>query len=177
MTGDYTTILDLGEQAVPLLPLALVAVLALLVAGLLFAAKRLTGRLPPSVALTLWGAFLFHAGVVGFGYWSLWRQQAAARDPAAVVVEIGRIAAPQIRGESGGVYLDLRQRFTVNGETFDYAHRRIRGVGFLFPNVETIPLPLIQQAHVRVTYRGKGEDRQVLKFEIATADLADAQAQ
>lgn len=177
MTGDYTTILDLGQQPIPLTPLGLLIFLALLVTGLLYAARRLAGRIAPGLALTLWAAYLFHAGAVGLGYWSLWRQQAAARDPAAVVIEIGRIAAPQVHGENGGVYRDTHQRFTVNGETFDYTHRSVRGVGFLFPNVEPVPLPLIHAAHVRVTYRGKGEDRQVLKFEIATADLTDAQAQ
>lgn len=174
MAGEYTTVFDLGQQAMPLLPLGLLALLAVFIAGLLFAAKRRIGR---GLALTLCGSYLSYAAAVGFGYWSIWQQQAVARNPAAVVVEIGRIQEPQVRGEGSGLYLDVHQRFTVNDEAFDYAHRSIRVIDFLFPNVEPVPLPLVHKAHVRVTYRGEGADRQVLKFEIATADLAQSQAE
>ena len=42
---------------------------------------------------------------------------------------------------------------------------------FLVPQADLVALPLFQRAQVRVTYFGEGEDRRLLRFEIATSVL------
>ena len=39
------------------------------------------------------------------------------------------------------------------------------------PEADLVALPLFQRAQVRVTYFGEGEDRRLLRFEIATSVL------
>jgi hypothetical protein len=54
---------------------------------------------------------------------------------------------------------------------FVYNHRALRYLDFLVPQPDLVALPLFQRAQVRVTYFGEGEDRRLLRFEIATSVL------
>ena len=39
------------------------------------------------------------------------------------------------------------------------------------PQIDLVALPLFKKAQVRVTYLGEGQDRRLLRFEIATSAL------
>ena len=171
MNSEYTTVFDAGQQAIPLLPLLALALLPLLVLAVLYGARAMLGYAPQGLKLTLWGLYAFHALAVAFGYGSLWQERVAARDAPDAIVETGRLLDSQGRGSISGIFVDATQRFTVNGVTLVYKHRDLLAIGFLFPNFEVVALPLIHKAHVRITYRGEGDDRQLLRFEIASAHL------
>ena len=59
----------------------------------------------------------------------------------------------------------------MNGVEFQYSHRSLRYFDFLVPQADLVPLPLFRSAQVRVTYLGDGENRQLLRFEIAPSAL------
>jgi hypothetical protein len=171
VSTDYTLVFDAGQQDLPLLPLAALALLLLLVLLLLAATRTRRGYVPQGWKLTLWGVYMFHVVAVFYGYGALWHQRDLARDPTGAVTEIGRIAEPQGRGNTSGIFLDAVQRFSVNDQAVVYRNRSLRALGFLYPHFDPVPLPLINKAHVRVTYRGQGDERELVRFEIAATDL------
>lgn len=171
MSNDYTLVFDAGQQELPLLPLAALALLLLIVLVFLVVLRTMRGHVPQGMKQTIWGIYLFHLAAVVYGYGALWHQRDLARDPTGAVTEIGRIAEPQGRGHTSGLFLDAVQRFTVNDQPVVYRNRSLRALGFLYPHFDPVPLPLIHKAHVRVTYRGEGDERELVRFEIAAADL------
>ena len=76
-----------------------------------------------------------------------------------------------VRQAPEGIFVDTKQRFAVNGVEFLYRHRALRYLDFLVPQADLVSLPLFQRAQVRVTYCGEGEDKRLLRFEIATSAL------
>jgi len=174
MESKYTTVLDAGTVTLPALPLILMLAAPVLLLACLHVAKARNWRVSGPIKLGLWAAYASYVPVVTFQYWSLWDAQASAQNANNISVEAGRLDWSTVRQSPDGIFVDTNQRFAVNGVEFLYAHRALRFLDFLVPQADLVPLPLFQHAPVRITYRGEGEDRQLLRFEIATRVL-DAQ--
>lgn len=171
MASRYTTVLDAGSGGLPALPLVLMLATPVLMAACLHVAKARNWRVSRPIKFALWGAYAFYVPVVMFPYWSLWDAQRSARNATAMSIEAGRLDWSTVRQAPEGIFVDTDQRFAVNGVEFQYSHRTLRYLDFLVPKADLVALPLFKKAQVRVTYLGEGEDRQLLRFEIATSDL------
>ena len=102
----------------------------------------------------------------------MWQNQSAAQDSANATVVEGRLADAWVRQKEHSKTTDIYQHFTVRGIEFLQHNRQRSFLDFLIPRAKTPALPLIEGAQVRITYRGEGAHRTILKFEIAAADLA-----
>ncbi len=171
MASDYTTVLDTGSGSLPALPLILMLAAPVLMLACLYVAKARNWHVSRPIKLALWAAYAAYVPVVTFQYWSLWDTQQMARNATAMSVEAGRLDWSSVRQAPEGIFVDTSQRFAVNGVEFQYSHRSLRYFDFLVPQADLVSLPLFQRAQVRVTYLGEGEDRQLLRFEIATSAL------
>jgi hypothetical protein len=171
MAPDYTTVLDAGSGSLPALPLTLILAAPVLMLACLFVAKARHWPVSRPIKFALWTAYVAYAPVVMFQYWSLWDTQQMARNATAMSIEAGRLDWSSVRQAPGGLFIDTDQRFAVNGVEFQYSHRSLRYLDFLVPQADLVSLPLFQRAQVRVTYCGEGEDRRLLRFEIATSVL------
>ena len=176
MASDYTTVLDTGSGSLPALPLILMVAAPVLMLACLYVAKARNWQVSHPIKLALWTAYASYVPIVLFQYWSVWDMQQTARNATNMSVEAGRLDWSTVRQEPAvGIFVDTNQRFAVNGVEFVYRHRSLRYLDFLVPQADLVALPLFQRAQVRVTYLGEGEDRRLLRFEIATSALdADA---
>jgi hypothetical protein len=171
MNSEYTTVLDAGTPALPVVPLIVVLATPIVLLAFRYVAKSRSWRPSGLVRLMLWGVYLSYLPMVALHYWSLWNDQSAARNATLVSVEAGHLDWPTVKATPDGLFLDVNQGFTVNGIEFQYRHHALRHLDFLLPSAELVALPLQAHAQVRITYRGDGDDRQLLRFEIATRDL------
>lgn len=171
MASQYTTVLDTGSGSLPALPLILMLAAPVLLLACLHVAKARNWQVSRPIKLALWAAYAAYVPVVTFQYWSLWDTQQTARNATAMSVEAGRLDWSSVRRAPEGIFVDTSQRFAVNGVEFQYSHRALRYFDFLVPQADLVSLPLIQRAQVRVTYLGDGEDRKLLRLEIATSAL------
>jgi hypothetical protein len=171
MASEYTTVLDTGSGSLPVLPLILMLAAPVLMLACLYVARAREWHISHPIKLALWAAYASYVPVVTFQYWSLWDAQQTARNATAMSVEAGRLDWSAVRQAPDGIFVDTNQRFAVNGVEFLYAHRALRFADFLVPQANLVALPLFQRAQVRVTYFGEGEDRRLLRFEIATSVL------
>lgn len=173
MASDYTTVLDAGSGSLPALPLILMLAAPVLMLACLYVAKGRKWPVSRSIKLALWGAYAAYVPVVMFQYWTLWDTQQTARNATAMSVEAGRLDWSAVGQAPDGIFVDTSQRFAVNGVEFTYRHRSLRFLRFIVPQADLVALPLFKRAPVRVTYLGEGEDRRLLRFEIATSVLDD----
>jgi len=171
MASEYTTVLDTGSGSLPALPLILMLAAPILMLACLYVAKARHWQVSRPIKLALWGAYAAYVPVVTFQYWSLWDTQQMARNATAMSIEAGRLDWSSVRQAPEGIFVDTNQRFAVNGVEFLYSHRSLRYLDFLVPEPDLVALPLFKRAQVRVTYLGEGEDRRLLRFEIATSAL------
>jgi hypothetical protein len=174
MKSEYTTVLDAGTPVLPVVPLIVVLAMPVLLFAFGYVARQRSWRSSGLVRLMLWGVYLSYLPMVAFHYWGLLSDQTTARNATQMSVEAGRLDWPTVSAMPHGLFVDVNQRFTVNGVEFLYRHHTLRYFGFLLPNTDLVALPLNMHAQVRVTYRGDGDDRQLLRFEIATRDLDGA---
>jgi len=121
--------------------------------------------------LFLWVVYLSYAPIVLYQYWTLWSDQTAAHEATRISVEAGRLDRAIIDQTPDGLFVETSQRFKVNGVDFQYRHQSLRYLDFLLPQADLVPLPLTDHPQVRITYRGEGDERQLLRFEVATRDL------
>jgi hypothetical protein len=173
MESKYTTVLDAAVPQFPPVPLIVVLAVPVLLLAFAHVAKARDwrssrGPLKPF----LWVAYLSYAPTVLYQYWTLWNSQTLAQNATQVSVEAGRIDGPVVDQRPDGLFVETNQRFAVNGVDFEYRHQSLRYLDFLLPQADLITLPQVQHAQVRVTYRCEGEERQLLRVEIATRDLA-----
>lgn len=172
MASEYTTVLDTGSGSLPALPLILMLAAPILMLACLYVAKARNWQVSHPIRLALWTAYASYVPIVLFQYWSVWDMQQTARNATNMSVEAGRLDWSTVRQEPAvGIFVDTNQRFAVNGVEFLYRHRSLRYLDFLVPQADLVALPLFQRAQVRITYLGEGEDRQLLRFEIATRVL------
>ena len=171
MKSEYTTVLDAGTATLPALPLILMLATPVLILACTHVARARNWHISRPLKISLWVAYIAYAPVVLFQYWGLWRDQSSAQNATSMSVEAGRLDAPAVYRAPDGLFVEISQDFAVNGVPFQYTHRALRALGFLLPQAELITLPLRDHARVRVTYRGDGEQRQLLRLEIATGDL------
>ena len=173
MESKYTTVLDAAVPQFPPVPLIVVLAVPVLLLAFAHVAKARNwrssrGPLKPF----LWVAYLSYAPTVLYQYWTLWNSQTLAQNATQVSVEAGRIDGPVVDQTPDGLFVETNQRFAVNGVDFEYRHQSLRYLDFLLPQANLVTLPQVQHAQVRVTYRCEGEERQLLRVEIATRDLA-----
>ncbi len=171
MKSEYTTVLDAGTPAFPAVPLIVVLAMPVLLLAFGYVAKSRSWRSSGLARLMLWGVYLSYLPMVAFHYWSLLSDQSTVRNATLVSVEAGRLDWPTVRATENGLFLDVNQGFTVNGVEFQYRHHALRYFDFLLPSAKLVALPLQTNAQVRITYRGEGDDRELLRFEIATRDF------
>jgi len=171
MASEYTTVMDAGSGSLPALPLILMLAAPVLMLACLYVAKARNWHVSRPIKLALWAAYTAYVPVIMFQYWGLWDNQQMARNATAMSVEAGRLDWSSVRQAPEGIFVDTSQRFAVNGVEFRYSHRALRYFDFLVPQADLVSLPLFQRAQVRVTYLGEGEDRRLLRFEIATSVL------
>jgi hypothetical protein len=172
MKSEYTTVLDAGTPAFPPEPLIVVLAVPVLLLAFAHVARARNWRSSAGpLKLFLWLVYLSYAPVVLYQYWVLWSGQTAAQDATTVSVAAGPVDEPAIDQTPDGLFVKTSQSFVVNGVDFQYRHQSLRYLDFLLPQTDLVALPLHDRPQVRITYRGDGEDRQVLRFEIATRDL------
>jgi len=171
MASEYTTVLDTGSGSLPALPLILMLATPVLMLACLYVAKARNWHVSHPIKISLWAAYASYVPMVMFQYWSVWDAQQTARNATAMSVEAGRLDWSTVRQAPDGIFVDTNQRFAVNGVEFLYSHRALRFADFLVPQADLVALPLFQRAQVRITYLGEGEDRRLLRFEIATSVL------
>lgn len=173
MESEYTTVLDAGAAQLPLEPLIVVLAVPILLLAFAHVAKARSWHSSKGpLQLVLWVAYLSYAPMVLYQYWTLWHGRSSAQDATRVSVAAGPVDAAMIDRTPDGLFVETNQRFAVNGVDFDYRHQSLRYLDFLLPQADLVTLPLAEHARVRVTYRDQGEERQLLRFEIATRDLA-----
>jgi hypothetical protein len=167
MKSEYMTVLDAGTPHYPAVPLVVVLAMPVLLLAFAHVAKARRWRSATGpLKLFLWVAYLSYAPMVLYQYWTLWSGQASAQDATQISVAAGPVARPAIDQVPDGLFLETSQRFAVNGVDFQYRHQSLRYLDFLMPHTELVSLPLFDSAQVRITYRGEGDARQLLRFEI-----------
>jgi hypothetical protein len=171
MASEYTTVMDAGSGSLPALPLILMLAAPVLMLACLYVANARKWHVSSPIKGALWAAYAVYAPVVLFQYWSLWDAQQMARNATVVSVEAGRLDWSSVRQAPEGIFVKTDQQFAVNGVEFQYNHRSLRYLDFLLPQADLVALPLFQRAEVRIVYCGEGDDRRLLKFEIATSAL------
>ena len=171
MKSEYTTVLDAGTSALPALPLILMLATPVLILACTHVARARNWHISRPLKISLWVGYIAYAPAVLFQYGGLWHAQNSAQNAASISIEAGRLDAPVVYQAPDGLFVETSQDFAVNGVAFQYTHRALRFLTFLLPQAELVALPLYDHAHVRITYRGDGDDRQLLRFEIATRDL------
>jgi hypothetical protein len=174
MKSEYMTVMDAGAPLFPAIPLIVVLAMPVLILAFAHVGRARDWHSSGPVKLLLWGIYLSYLPMVAFHYWTLWNEQSTARNATRMSVEAGPIDWPHVNQTPDGLFVDTNQGFTVNGVEFLYQHHRLRYFDFLLPSPQLVALPLRMHAHVRITYRGDGDDRQLLKFEIATRDMDGA---
>jgi hypothetical protein len=173
MASEYTTVLDAGSGSLPALPLILMLAAPVLLLACLTVARARNWHVSRPIKVALWAAYASYVPVVMFQYWNLWHTQQMARNATTMSVEAGRIDWSSVRQAPEGIFVATSQRFAVNGVEFQYSHRGLRYLDFMVPQPDLVALPLFRRAQVRVTYFGEGEERRLLRFEIATSDAND----
>jgi len=174
MKPEYTTVMDAGTPAFPTVPLIVVLAMPVLIFAFMHVAKgRKWQSATGAIKLLLWLIYLAYAPTVFYQYWTLWRDQSAAQQANRISVEAGQLAQASVDRAPHGLFVNTFQRFAVNGVAFQYQHQSLRYFDFLLPEPDLVALPLIDHAQVRITYRGDGEDKELLRFEIATRDMHD----
>lgn len=171
---DYTTVLNTGATELPLLPLILVLTLPIVI----FAVTWMTRAqaMQGAVRIGLWSVYALYASMTAYQYWTQWNDRAAARQPDGTFVVAGVLDAPTVRQTQDGIFIDIHQRFAVKDVEIDYRRHMLRFAGFLLPQPELVALPLKYHAHVRITYREDGQERQLVKFEMAAHEWEDFQS-
>jgi hypothetical protein len=173
MESKYTTVLDAGAAQLPPVPLAVVLAVPVLLLAFAYVAKARRWRSSTGpLQLFLWVVYLSYAPMVLYQYWTLWHSRTEAQDATRISVAAGPVKATAIEQRPDGLFVETKQRFAVNGVDFEYRHQSLRYLDFLLPQADLVTLPLERPAQVRITYRGDGAERQLLRFEIATSDLA-----
>lgn len=168
MKPDYTTVLDAGAAQLPPGPLIIVLAIPVLLLAFAHVARSRQWRSSGGpLQVALWVVYLSYAPMVVYQYWTLWHSKAAARDAMQMSIEAGPVDAAAIDRRPDGLFVEINQRFAVNGIDFEYRHQSLRYLDFLLPQTELVTLPLEQHAQVRITYRGEGGQKQLLRFEIA----------
>lgn len=169
MESDYTTVLDAGAAELPPGPLIIVLAIPVLLLAFAHVAKARRWRSSGGpFQLVLWALYLSYAPMVLYQYWTLWHSRTAARDAMRMSIEAGRVDTAVIDQKPDGLFVETNQRFAVNGVAFEYRHLSLRYLDFLLPQADLVSLPLEQHAQVRITYRHDGQQKQLLRFEIAT---------
>ncbi len=169
---DYQTVYDASVRVFQTEPAVVILLGPIFIFVCLYLGKLRRGHVPRSAKLYMWGAYLFYSVVAAGSYYQMWQDQSAAQDSANMTVVEGRLANAWVRRKEHSKSTDIYQHFTVRGIEFLQHNRQRNFLDFLIPRAKTPALPLIEGAQVRITYRGEGQDRTILKFEIAAADLA-----
>lgn len=170
--AEYQVIYDAAAPAFKLVPALLVLNNPIALAGCFYAVEAAAGRCSRSLKWAVWSGFVVYALLVAAGYWETWQSARDARaGTGARVVEgaltDGQTVYRQTSRRTWGAF----QRFTVNGVAFEERDWSRELIDALLPHVGAPTLPLIEGAHLRVTYRDGRHHRTILKFEIAAADL------
>ena len=172
MRPEYTTVMDAGAAHLPSFPFIVVLAMPVLLFAFAYVARaRKWHSATRTVQLGLWALYLAYTPLVLYQYWTLWDNRAIARNALQMSIEAGPVDAAAIVQQPEGLFVETRQRFAVNGVNFEYRQLNLRYMDFLMPQTELVKLPLQRHAQVRITYRGNGEDKRLLRFEIATRDL------
>src|SRR5262245_5705825 len=138
MKSEYTTVLDAGTPIFPVVPLIVVLAMPVLLLAFAYVAKQRSWRSSAPVKLALWGVYLSYVPMVAFHYWTLLNDQSAARNAMQVSIEAGPLDWPSVRATREGLFLDVNQRFTVNGVEFQYQHHGLRYLDFLLPGSDLV---------------------------------------
>ena len=173
MESEYTTVLDAGTTRLP--PEPLVIVLAVPVLLLAFAYAARTGKWRSAKGpfqLLLWVTYLSYAPTVLYEYWTMWQSRTTAQEATRFSVAAGPVVAGSVDQTPDGLFVETNQRFAVNGVNFEYRHQSLRYLDFLLPRADLVTLPLERHAQVRVVYRDQGDERQLLRFEVATSSAS-----
>ena len=172
MNIEYQVIYDVRVQAYQLGPLLVVLGFPIFILFCLAIARWRRRFVPTRTKVFMWGAYLFYAALVGHSYWDLVARQSAASDLAKFETVEGRLRDGWAKTKSDSKTMTLYQHFTVQGVEFLQENRRRRFTDFMIPRRHIPVFPLIEGARVRITYRGEGANREILRFEIAERDLA-----
>jgi hypothetical protein len=139
-------------------------------AGCFYVVESAVGNVSRRLKWSVWIGSSVYAFFVVAGYWQTWQGADDALLDARVVE--GKLAdGERFQKKTGRRTWTSYQRFTVNGVEFEERDASRSIVDSLLPWVSVPTLPLIDDARVRIIYRDDGRDRDLLKFEIARADL------
>lgn len=170
MNGEYQVIYDAAAPAFKVMPALVVLIIPVILAGCFYVVESAVGNVSRSLKWSVWIGYAVYAFLVVAGYWQTWQGSDDALFDARVIE--GRLADGEtFQKKTGRRSWTSYQRFTVDGVAFEERDASRSIVESLFPWASVPSLPLIDGAHVRITYRDDGRDRDLLKFEIAAADL------
>jgi len=172
MSGEFQIIYDASAPGFKFAPLLVVCALAVVFTACFRFVEAVVGEVSRKIKVITWGGLMLYALLVSAGYWAAWQQRNDALNATDARIVDGNLTDGWRRTTLHRRSTTTYQHFTVNGVEFVERDLAKSLEDFLFPLVNLPPLPLIENAHVRVTYRGDGEHRTILKFEIAAADLA-----
>jgi hypothetical protein len=171
MSDEYQLIYDARLQAYQFSPILIVLFSPIFIFVCLTIGKWRMGSVPMRTKLFMWGAYAFYAVVVCHAYWDLIQHQAEISKLANVEVVEGPLTDGWAKTKSQSKTLTLYQHFQVRGVEFLHENRRRGFTDFMMPRREIPIFPLVDGAHVRITYHGEGTEREIIRFEIAANDL------
>jgi hypothetical protein len=171
----YEIVFDAGARVFELRPILMLIGMPVFIVLVLVIGKWQRGSVPGGAKTAMWGAYALYLGVVSLSYFGIWREQSEAADRTDARVVEGRVADSWMRTKARHKITDIYQHFTVKGIEFLQTDRERNFMDFLFPHRLFIRLPIDEGARVRITYRGRGSERTILRFEIAAEDMPEGQ--
>jgi hypothetical protein len=171
VSDGYQLIYDARVQAYQFSPILIVLFSPILILVCLTIGKWRMGSVPMRTKLFMWGAYVFYAAVVCHAYWDLIQHQSEISKLANVEVVEGRLTDGWAKTKSQSKTITLYQHFKVRGVEFLHENRHRGFADFMMPQWKAPSFPLIDGAHVRITYHGEGAEREIIRFEIAASDL------
>jgi hypothetical protein len=168
---DYQSVYDAGAPAFEWGPALVIVIIPIVLAACFYVVEAAVGDVSRTLKYTTWGGYGLYVLVVALGYWATWQSRNEALSVADARIVEGTLTDAWVRTKSQGKRTEVYQHFTVKGVEFLEQGPRRTIVGFLLPLPSIPELPLVEGAHVRITYHGEGSARSLLKFEIAASDL------
>jgi hypothetical protein len=168
---DYQLIYDASAPGFQLAPALFVVLFPIVFAACFYFVESLAGRVSLRIKVLTWGGYGLYALIVVAGYWMTWQSRSDALNVTDAKVVVGNLADGWVRTKVQRRHTETYRHFTVKGIEFLQRDRGTTMIDSLFPSTDPPALPLIEGARVRVTYHGEGEDRTILKFEIAANAL------
>jgi hypothetical protein len=170
MNGEYQVVYDAAAPAFKVMPALVALLIPIVFVGCFYFVESAVGNVSRRLKWSVWTGYAVYALLVVVGYWQIWRGADQALLDARVVE--GKLADGEtFQKKTGRTSWTSYQRFRVDGVAFEERDASRSIVDSLLPWVSVPSLPLIEGAHVRITYRENGHGRDLLKFEIAAADL------